>query len=503
MKKHFFLFILLLIPSLGWGQEKVEDDFERYAREQEAAFSEYVSQEEKNFKAYYDSINREFAQYLAETWPDYPLTKKEPPLKTPIPPAVYKPDTPRPKPVKQPVKGKDTEHPLPPRIPQPDKGNGKNERPLPKLPVTPPTTNGVKTQFYGTPIILKKATYVLPQLAGTDEKSIAAYWAGLTRLPYTDWSQYIRQLSSSLRLNDWGMYLLINRTFESYFPERDKNEQTIFAVFTLNQLGFKAKIGRAQHKLIPLIAFNCNVFNTSFFRYGNENGTIYTVVNSNNADLSAVQSCRMEYGGAMRLMDMSLPTAPALSARAVSKPLKARHQSYNLQYDTNYTQLLADYPYVDFHFYAESALSDVFAKSVDRELCPVVQNQSQEEGVNTLLRFVQFAFVYQTDNEQFGRERWFFPEETIASRYSDCEDRAILFSQLVRRLLNMEVVLIYYPGKHLATAVKFDNPNTQGDYLTVDGKKFLICDPTYIGATLGMGMPSLKQVPIEVIRLKK
>ena len=183
--------------------------------------------------------------------------------------------------------------------------------------------------------------------------------------------------------------------------------------------------------------------------------------------------------------------------------MKARHQSYNLQYDTNYTQLLADYPYVDFHFYAESALSDVFAKSVDRELCPVVQNQSQEEGVNTLLRFVQFAFVYQTDNEQFGRERWFFPEETIASRYSDCEDRAILFSQLVRRLLNMEVVLIYYPGKHLATAVKFDNPNTQGDYLTVDGKKFLICDPTYIGATLGMGMPSLKQVPIEVIRLKK
>lgn len=350
MKKHFFLFILLLIPSLGWGQEKVEDDFERYAREQEAAFSEYVNQEEKNFKAYYDSINREFAQYLAETWPDYLLTKKEPPLKTPIPPAVYKPDTPRPKPVKQPVKGKDTEHPLPPRIPQPDKGNGKNERPLPKLPVTPPTTNGVKTQFYGTPIILKKATYVLPQLAGTDEKSIAAYWAGLTRLPYTDWSQYIRQLSSSLRLNDWGMYLLINRTFESYFPERDKNEQTIFAVFTLNQLGFKAKIGRAQHKLIPLIAFNCNVFNTSFFRYGNENGTIYTVVNSNNADLSAVQSCRMEYGGATRLMDMSLPTAPALSARAVSKPLKARHQSYNLQYDTNYTQLLADYPYVDFHF---------------------------------------------------------------------------------------------------------------------------------------------------------
>lgn len=503
MKKHFFLFILLLIPSLGWGQEKVEDDFERYAREQEAAFSEYVSQEEKNFKAYYDSINREFAQYLAETWPDYPLTKKEPPLKTPIPPAVYKPDTPRPKPVKQPVKGKDTEHPLPPRIPQPDKGNGKNERPLPKLPVTPPTTNGVETQFYGTLITLKKATYVLPQLAGTDEKSVAAFWAALTRLPYTEWSQYILQLSTSLQLNDWGMYQLINKTFEVYFPGRNINEQTVFAVFTLNQLGFKAKIGRAQHRLLPLIAFNCNVFNTSFFRYGSENGTTYTVVNTEHDDLTTVQSCRMEYGGATRLMDMSLLSTPALQSQVVSKKLNTKDQQYNLQYDKNYMQFMAGYPCVDFHIYAESEPSEAFLQSMDMELRPAVQGKSQEEAVNILLHFVQYAFDYQTDQEQFGYERWFFPEETIASRYSDCEDRAILFSQLVRRLLNMEVVLIYYPGKHLATAVKFDNPNTQGDYLTVDGKKFLICDPTYIGATLGMGMPSLKQVPIEVIRLKK
>lgn len=47
MKRHFWLFTLLLFPSFGWGQEKVEDDFERYAREQEAAFSEYVGHEEK------------------------------------------------------------------------------------------------------------------------------------------------------------------------------------------------------------------------------------------------------------------------------------------------------------------------------------------------------------------------------------------------------------------------------------------------------------------------
>lgn len=104
MRRHFFLFTLLLLPGISRGQEKVEDDFERYDRKQEAAFSEYVGHEEKNFKAYYDSINREFAQYLAEAWPDYPLKKKEPPIKKPVPPTVYKPDTPRTLPARQPIK---------------------------------------------------------------------------------------------------------------------------------------------------------------------------------------------------------------------------------------------------------------------------------------------------------------------------------------------------------------------------------------------------------------
>lgn len=498
MKRHFWLLTLLLLPSFGWGQKKVEDDFERYAREQEAAFSEYVGHEEKNFKAYYDSINREFAQYLAEAWPDYPLKKKEPPIKKPVPPTVYKPDTPRTLPARQPVKH--TEKPQPPRVPPVDKSKIPANRPLPKIPVAVPD-NSLRLSFYGTQVALAKAACNLPRLAGADEQSVANYWNALTQLPYIDWTNEIRQLQSSLSLNDWGMYLLINRTFEAKFPGRPDNEQTVFTVFTLNQLGYKAKIGRSHQKLLPLIAFNCNVFNATFFRYGNENGTVYTVYNPGHADLTTIQSCRMEYGGATRLMDMSLTTIPALYTQAALQPLKVGEQSYNLSYDKNYMQLLGTYPCVDFRLYAESTPSEAFLQSMEKQLRPLVHNKSQEEAVNALLRFVQYGFKYKTDDEQFGYERWFFPEETVASAYSDCEDRAILFSQLVRRLLNMKVVLVYYPGRHLATAVHFDNPDTTGDYLNVDGKKFLICDPTYIGATLGMGMPQLRQVPIEVIKL--
>ena len=162
----------------------------------------------------------------------------------------------------------------------------------------------------------------------------------------------------------------------------------------------------------------------------------------------------------------------------------------------------ATLPCVSFAVYGQAALDPVFLKSVERQLAPALQGMTQEAAINYLLHFVQYAFQYKTDEEHFGYEKWFFAEETIASSYSDCEDRSILFTQLVRHLLKMPIVLVYYPGRHLATAVRFSNTDTTGDYITVDGTKYLLCDPTYIGADLGMGMPQLMGIPIEIIKLK-
>ena len=47
-----------------------------------------------------------------------------------------------------------------------------------------------------------------------------------------------------------------------------------------------------------------------------------------------------------------------------------------------------------------------------------------------------------------------FPEETINYPYSDCEDRSILFSYLVKNLLHLDIVGVKY-NDHLATAINF------------------------------------------------
>ena len=129
-----------------------------------------------------------------------------------------------------------------------------------------------------------------------------------------------------------------------------------------------------------------------------------------------------------------------------------------------------------------------------------LEGKSKLEAVEILLNFVQTAFEYEYDNVVWGEDRAFFPEETLFYPYADCEDRSILFSRIVRDLLDLPVVLIYYPG-HLATAVAFPNAE-QGDYIVLEGKKFTICDPTYIGAPVGATMPGMDNQTAKAILLK-
>ena len=114
-----------------------------------------------------------------------------------------------------------------------------------------------------------------------------------------------------------------------------------------------------------------------------------------------------------------------------------------------------------------------------------------------LLRFVQTAFVYRKDETQFGREKPFFAEETLFYPYSDCEDRSVLFAYLVRDLIGLEVIGLDYPG-HISTAVKFST-EIKGDYIESKGKKYIICDPTYINASMGQCIPKYKNVRPDII----
>jgi hypothetical protein len=61
----------------------------------------------------------------------------------------------------------------------------------------------------------------------------------------------------------------------------------------------------------------------------------------------------------------------------------------------------------------------------------------------------------------------------------------------------LEVVGLDYPN-HVATAVHFHS-EIPGKAVTFRGKRFVICDPTYVNADAGMEMPDFKDITPKVI----
>ena len=62
------------------------------------------------------------------------------------------------------------------------------------------------------------------------------------------------------------------------------------------------------------------------------------------------------------------------------------------------------------------------------------------------------------------------------------------------------MAFVSYPG-HLAAAVHF-NEDIPGDYFIVNGKRYLVCDPTYINAPIGWTMPGMNNQTAKVFLME-
>lgn len=478
--------------------QNTKDNLAKFRKKQLAEMQNFTEEQIDDINRYRDSLNTQYARFLSDTWESFHLVRKERKLiPMPNPPVHDKCDSLPTENTEIPIEG---QKPLPQVSPEPS-----IEDPTPiSMPVTPKKM--ISMYFFGTLVQVSDTSHKSSsRLAGVSEQDVAAYWESLSEMPISAWIADAQRLGHELKLDDWGFFQLINAMFKAYFPNGTENEKVIFQTFMLNQLGYLAKIGRAKSDLFVLLSTSNSLENTPYFSISKQGGTVqYYIINPQHSSISEIQTCAADYGEkdcnrAMNLADISLPN---LSSKIETKKLLFDNHTYSIDCNSNIVDYLETFPCVNFSVYASAPINEPTLKCFKSEILPKITDKSQEDAINFLLHWVQSSFLYRTDDEQFGYEKWNFAEETIASDYSDCDDRAILFAQLVRNLLGIKVLLIYYPGLHLATAVHFDKQQVTGDYVTVDNMKYFICDPTYIGADLGMSMPDLRNIPVEIIRLQ-
>lgn len=409
------------------------------------------------------------------------------------------PDKPSVQPEKKPVVEVVEPEPVVPSpvIPQPAV---KPETPVATPPKTSPLytaqTGRSKITYAGESFYLSNALSGKCRLSGLNENAIADAYEALCSSNYQPLVADCAQIKKDLRLNDWGMFTLIRQISDAYCSTTD--ESIVMQQFLLNEMGYKARMARKAtgNKMMLFVATDCNIYAHPYITLEGRN---YYNMSGDNTQCQFYM-CPKDSPKAKNLVGMRLNAAPNFSGTVATATRQARGSAAKVTVEVS--KALADfyksYPQCDYSVYFNATVNSAVESRLISSLSPLIQGKSEADAANILINFVQTAFQYQTDDEQFGYEKPFFVEELFYYPYSDCEDRSMLFSYLVRKLLGLDVVLLDYPN-HIATAVRFKG-NVSGDYVMVNGQKYTVCDPTYIGASIGMTMPRFKTVAAKVLR---
>lgn len=333
-------------------------------------------------------------------------------------------------------------------------------------------------------------------LNGLNENAIADAYEALCNSDYKPLLADCAQIRKDLRLNDWGVFTLVRQVADTYCGTA--NESIVMQQFLLNEMGYKARMARkaTEDKMMLFVATDCSIYALPYITL---NGQNYYNLSGNNEQCQFYM-CQKDSPKAKNSVGMQLKEAPLFPGTVVSSTHQAKGSAARVTVDVPKALMdfYKDYPQCDYSVYFNAPVNAAMENRILSSLAPLVQGRNEADAANILINFVQTAFQYQTDGQQFGYEKPFFVEELFYYPYSDCEDRAMLFSYLVRKLLGLDVVLLDYP-EHIATAVRF-NGNVSGDYLMVNGRKYIVCDPTYIGASIGMTMPRYKTVSAKVLK---
>ena len=301
-------------------------------------------------------------------------------------------------------------------------------------------------------------------------------------------------LRDKYQLCDWA-YLLMLKTLSDTFCGKDTKESALLTGYIYCQSGYKVRFGTdAKKESLYLLV------GSRHFIYGKMpwilDGDYYYPVTENTPSLLSI--CEAAYPQEQKL-SLFIPTAPNFAKvwneerEIASKryPEVKVHVKTNQNllkfYDTYPSSRIGDDFTTRWVMYANTPMQDDIKSQIYPELKKALEGKSDPEKVERLLNFVQTGLEYGYDDVVWGADRAFFSEETLNYPLCDCEDRSILFTRLVRDLVGLKCVLIYYPG-HLASAVHF-NEDVGGVRYMLDNVPYVVCDATYIGASIGMQMP--------------
>lgn len=484
------LFMLLAGCSVCTVVNAQMDNFDEYRKSQRASFEQYKERQRSDFENYRVQCNKDFAGYLARQWTNVQINKG---IKSPVIPSPFVP-TPKPNdesmitaPKQMPIGDIVQPKPVPPptrpfQIDQPKEDKAQY----------------MSVNVFGATYRVRCSDKPNIRMDSNNPSDVSAAWSRLSKGDLDMLVYDCQQVRQKQRLCDWAYIQLVKRVSADVVGNADANESVLLVGYILAQSGIDFRFIRSGTRLFVALPYDITVYDCSYFIISGKKYYVLDQKNIGNAEVMDKSfSSQSGYCKLSQVGGMVLPLIPSEVRHLASK----KYPSLNVSVQINKClfEFYGTYPRTDWNRYVIAGLSEECASQILPVFKKMISGKSETETVNMILNFVQTAFTYGYDDKIWGGDRPFFPDETIYYPYSDCEDRAILFSQLIMRLTSLDVVLLHYPN-HLATAVCF-NQNIPGDYVMVNNRKYLVCDPTGY-KPIGNAYDEFKNTKAEVIKIK-
>lgn len=357
--------------------------------------------------------------------------------------------------------------------------------------------NDVSFSFYGNSLHAARMRTV--NVASIRESDVSCAWRDYQKVDVSPVVASLNELSDSLGLNDWFVLELVRYYADGLLPSSPPMDRVLLEYYVLSSMGYDIRLARSDRQLILLVPFEQEVYEHYFIHINDKD---YYLIYDN-------LDCDMNEKSVLYPCD---PSTNKDSDRGRSFGLLFKDKALNVSTGDDWLcdfddgmihvscmvspcvmRMLRDYPMMDLRCYATSVVLPQFHAAIEEQLMPQLEGMSQCDAAEALLHFVQSVFGYEDDIDQFGREKVNFVEENFYYEKNDCDDRAVLFAYLVNSLLGLDVQFVQYPG-HDCTAVRFTECGTRGNGYFYGDDYYLICDPSYIGASIGRCMPDYRSV---------
>lgn len=497
MKTRIILLISVLIFFLQLNAQQTLEEFKKQREAEMGAMKqkqqEFINRMQNEFNEYVKQRDQEFADYLKKQWDQINLMKGIAPPERPKP--VVTPEY-QPEPAREGAWSK-----MPIIKPSVNvKQEMKKEIIMPTVQKTDEAVyakGNMTFGFFGFRLILDYDQSIkFDPPAVINPSTISNIWEKLSGTNYSSLVDQLQKYKTDMNLNDYGYYLMVQQFAKTLYPD-SQNGEDLLVWNLLTRSGFKSRIAYADNKVSLLVPSKYTLYSKNFMKSEGLNYYLMRDIGTN------IYTYNKDYADAANLIDFSIESPLNLTHDVKQKTYSFNYNnkpySFNFYVNQNIIDFYKDYPQADLNVYFDAPVSSETKESVIDNFKPIIEKMSEAQAIGFLLKFVQTSFQYKTDQQQFSKEKFFFPEEVFYYPYSDCEDRSVLFAYLVKTLLNNKVIGIEYPG-HVATAVNFSSA-IEGDYVMYNGEKYIIADATFENAPLGMAMPEYRNSEGKVIEI--